>query len=34
MQEDLKLDRQALKDHAKILTQLKKLKNGNKSTGS
>lgn len=27
MEEDLKLDRQALKDHAKILTELKKIKN-------
>jgi len=34
MQEDLKLDRKSLKDHAKILNELKKLNNGNKSTSS
>ena len=35
IEEDIKLDRQSLQDHAKILAELKKIKkNGNKSTSS
>lgn len=35
LEEDIKLDRQTIKDHAKILAEIKKIrKNGNKSTSS